>query len=57
MMTFIKGLIKQNNTDQTLSEYFKILSQPILTNIKIEYHNYRMMIKIYFYLKQVNHDN
>ena len=31
--------IKQSNTDSKLSEYFNILSRPILTNIKVEYHN------------------
>ena len=31
--------IKQTNTDKTLQEYFTILSNPILTNIKFENNN------------------
>ena len=29
--------IKESNTDNSLSEYFKILSNPILSNIKINF--------------------
>ena len=31
--------IKQSNTDHALSEYFRLLSKPMITNIKISYNN------------------